>query len=305
MSSKESIFIDEFTGASLNSNKIYRETWRPALLVELMRLASPPHDYGLLGLALTQIEYSTYTAVPFQALNLPAEPAVGADSDTWSRYNHNFNMYRLQENSKSMAVGHILSKLDATAKELLRNQANRRYEQNLATILDILDHHFLPITRQELEQAMQALQQKYDSTKSIRAHLAMHRQLHNTFNEAGNEINNMQKTNLLVASLNGDQEVMETVRAFFQAHPNIINQNFDNLVENIESTINNRTNVATQNEFVNASRGMNKIEEVILENEKLKKEIESKPESKNFKRKSQEKLHSRLLLKSWLLWTQQ
>jgi hypothetical protein len=63
--------MNHFQGDEAEANNMYRVNWRPALLSELSRHAFPVHQHGLLGVALGNVEYATYSPNPFVARVAP------------------------------------------------------------------------------------------------------------------------------------------------------------------------------------------------------------------------------------------
>ena len=223
MSTKETkFFITVFSGEDALANEIYRESWRPSLMLELSRQASPPHEHGLLGLAIDDAEYTTYTATPFAVLNPPDEPPNGSDSDTWARHNARKDSYGRQEHAYKLAVGAILANLGDTAKELLREPLHRRYNCNLQEIIRILDANYLPVTRQELLNAEQTLDRRYNTTVSFRAHAALQMKIHQKFTESGQPLSELDKIRHLCTSIENNQEVRPTIQLYFTNNPRLI-----------------------------------------------------------------------------------
>ena len=276
MSSKESkFFITPFSGDDAAANEVYRESWRPSLMLELARQASPPHEHGLLGLAVTPGEYATYTATAFAVLDPPAEPPNGSDADTWARHNARKGAYERQEHAYKLAVGAILANLGTAAKELLRERVHRRYNCNLREIIEILDANFLPVTRQELLNAERTLDARYSTSVSFRAHSARQMKTHQKFAEAGQPLSELDKIRHLCTSVEDNQEVKPTIQLYFTNNPRLAEQHFADLSARIEAAFDN-LHANPANEFANLSTskihpGMESLQ---LEIDRLRKENE-------------------------------
>ena len=255
---------------------MYRESWCPTLLVELKRLANPPHLFGLLGFAITQEEYASYTVVVFQPLPEPAIPVIGSDADTWQRYNLLALSYRQQETAKSTVVGCIISRLGPTAREVIRDPLTGRYSQDLGDIMEALDRQFLTITHQELENGKSALKEKFNQRGKMSAHVAKHLMIHKLFADSGNPINTKDKNDLLAESVSYDPEIADAIKSYYHIYSNIADQTFNRLKTTIVAASENRRTPMVENEFASAVKGIDKyaemearLNEVIRENARL------------------------------------
>jgi hypothetical protein len=268
-----------FAGDEANSNSIYRDQWRPALIAELSRHAFPVHPHGLLGFALGAIEYLTFDPNPFVAIDRPDQPAPGATASAWSLYNDNNANYAKQEQAKALAAGSITSNLGTAPLELIRDPVTRRFQTDLATILQVLDQHYLVVTRQELLDGRNALLVRYNPTKDFKAHLGKHRQLHNTFAHSLQPLSELDKIQFLVSSVDFDSEVKAAVQMYFTAVPNLAQQTFQGLAGRLTLLMANRPSAGV-NEFANAATtppshgsGVRHQRDLVAENEELRKEL--------------------------------
>lgn len=272
MQSRDGIYLENFSGEEANSNAYYRETWRPSLLIELMRLANPPHPFGLLGYAIDAEEYTNYTALPFQPMAEPIVPDIGSDSDTWSRYNLNSKLFNQQESGKSAAVGCIVSRLGETAREVIRDPISRRFHQDLGQIMIALDRQFLGINHQDLEKGMEKLREKYNIKTKINAHVAKHQVIHKLFLDSGNPFNEKNKNDFLVGSVSFDSELNDAIRLFYLRYPDIRDQTFDRLKETVIAAANNRRLPVIENEYANLTTGVSRIDKLEAEIASLRAE---------------------------------
>jgi hypothetical protein len=265
-----SFAIAQFAGDEATSNQQYRVAWRPALVSELSRHAHPCHVHGLLGFALSAAEYATFSANPFVPLGRPNHPGLGAVTHASSHYNDEKAEFKAQETARTAAISAIISSLGPAPLELLRDPVTMRYSTDLAVILSNLDMHYATVTRQELMDAQSELEVRYHHSKDFKSHVAKHRQLHNTFVQAGNPISDMEKVSKLAKSVDHDPEMRSVVLMYFTAYPNLANQTFNELATRISTLMANRP--STHNEFANAAAST-KHTSLATENEELKREI--------------------------------
>jgi hypothetical protein len=265
--------ISPFKGDEAEANRIYRDTWRPALLSELSRHAFPIHAHGLLGLALTAVEYATYDPNPFVPKVAPPHPGAAGTAAQWSNYKDLKTDYESQEQAEAAAVGVTLANLGDTPRELLRDPVTRRIINNLGRIMITLDAHYGNVTRQELLDCLNCLSERHSSAKDFRAYVTSQRQLHNTFAQAGQPLSEMDKVKYLSLGVEGDPEARICIRMYFTAVPALAAQNFNDLALRIDSMMANRP-PPTVNEFMGASVTPNtSTTKLISENESLRAEL--------------------------------
>lgn len=244
--------LQDFQGDDAGSNREYRVSWRPALLAELSGHANPIHEFGLLGIALGAAEYATYDPNPFARRAAPANPGPAAPAAQWSNYRDLKDDYEAQQKAEALASRSIISHLGDTPRELLRDPITRRYHNNLAIIIQTLDAHYLSVTRQELIEATSNLMERYSPAKDFKAHLTKHRQIHFTFQQAGQGLSEMDKVRYLTAGVEGDPEAKNCIQMYFTAFPNLAGQNFNDLAARLDTMMANRP-PPTVSEFLGAS----------------------------------------------------
>jgi hypothetical protein len=261
--------LQNFQGDEPDSNKVYRNVWRPTLVSELSRHAFPVHPHGLLGMALGAIEYQTFDPHPFVRRAAPLHPGPAGTAAQWSFYKDIKTDFDTQEQAEALAVRTIIASLGDTPKELLRDPVTRRYITNLPQILEILDLHYMVVTRQELLHGINTLSERYSPTRDFKGYLTSHRQLHNTFAHAGQPLSEMDKVKYLSAGVDFDPELKSCINLYFTTVPDLGAQNFTDLALRIERLMANRPS-PTVNEFVGAAMIPSNV---LAENESLKSEL--------------------------------
>jgi hypothetical protein len=115
-----------------------------------------------------------------------------------------------------------------------------------------MDNNYLEVTRQELIEATNTLMERYSPTRDFKAHLTKHRQIHFTFQQAGQPLSEMDKVRHLAASVENDQEARSCIQMYFTAFPNLAGQNFNGLATRLDTMMANRP-PPTVAEFLGAS----------------------------------------------------
>jgi hypothetical protein len=244
--------LPRFSGDGPHANEEYRNRFRPHLLSELERHCQPPHEFGLVGLAVEDAEWSTYSQTAFIALVRPAQPAANASAMAWNIYQEDRNNFEKQLSATALAVGTIVDSLGPTALALIVNPDTSRYSSNLRVILSSLDAQYRAITRQELQQARSTLATRYNRTSDFKTHLTVHRQTHATYVAAKQHLSENDKVTFLVESMEHDPEANAAILHYFNTVPDMTNQKFDDLAKAIQANLANRSN-SSVSEFAGAT----------------------------------------------------
>jgi len=225
--SLRTFFLPPFAGDGPHSSEEYRNKFRPLLLSELERHAQPTHEFGLVGMAVDDVEWATYSEAPFAPLNRPPQPAANASAMAWNIYQEDRGNYEKQQSAVSLAVGTIVDSLGPTALALIVNPVTTRYSSDLRFILTSLDAQYRAITRQELIMARSTLSARYDPSSDFKTHVTKHRQIHSTYVSAAQSLSQNDKISFLVESMEHDEGAKAAIRHYFNNFPLMASQTFD------------------------------------------------------------------------------
>jgi hypothetical protein len=116
--------------------------------------------------------------------------------------------------------------------------------------------------------------QRYSPSRDFKAHLTKHRQIHFTFQQAGQPLSEMDKVRHLTASVENDQEARSCIQMYFTAFPNLAGQNFNGLATRLETMMANRP-PPTVAEFLGASTSSStSASQLAEENDRLRRELQ-------------------------------
>ena len=243
-----------FNGDSSDSNQIYRSDWRPLLLAELSTHCFPIHSHGLLGFALQPEEYGGYEADVFVPKVMPdPAPALNASTNAWSVYNSDVQRFEKQQVAIALATRSILSSLGPAPLELLRDPATNRISNNLRNILLLLDASYLPVSRAELRDALNGLNENFDDSKDFKSFATKHLKIHRTCAQANQPISELTKIDHLMKAVEHQPSLTFCGEQYLSSSP-VERQTFAGLSTALANHINNRTSSRTTTaHFANAS----------------------------------------------------
>lgn len=192
-------------------------------------------DYGLLGYVLSEKEWlelpnndAAFIPAPHPGNAPPSQPA-----SPWQEWQYRKQCYDAEKKLLNTATANFVRALDEHAKLVVEGAENTIRGKTLAQMLAALNTEYGTMTKHDLLQLLNDLQEPFERGQDILPYLLRHSKGHRIAAENGQALPEMTKISTLIAGLTPCGLFESCINAFNTAYPALQQQSYQNLQNNV------------------------------------------------------------------------
>ena len=199
-------------------------------------------DYGLLGYVLTEDEWLELAGntAPFVPAVAPGNPPPPQPAAPWQEWQYTKQCYDAERKLLNHATAAFVKSLDEHSKSVVEGEEGTIRGKSLQHMIAVLRAEYGTITKNDLLEHLQTLNEPYERGDDILQYLLKHSRGHRTAQHNGQPWPEMLKIATLIAGLTPCGIFTTCIDSFHTAYPALQQQLYSNLQTSVRIYAQNR-----------------------------------------------------------------